>query len=59
MPERGATYEDVKRALISAATATWQDDRGNWKVDGGVDLEGDELTAVVDVQADVIVITLF
>jgi hypothetical protein len=59
MGERGATYEDVKRALVTARRAVWQDDHGTWRVVGGVDLDGDELQVAVDVQADVIVVTVF
>ena len=34
-------------------------DRGGWRVEGGCDRDGDELTVVIDLEADVIVITLF
>ncbi len=59
MVERGATARDVRCALRSAKLAKWQADRENWRVGGGVDLDGDELTVVVDLLADVIVVTLF
>jgi hypothetical protein len=59
MAERGATIDDVQRALTTATSATWQPDHETWRVGGGVDLDGDELTVVVDVEADVIVVTLF
>jgi hypothetical protein len=59
MADRGATFGDVQRALATADRALWQPDRQNWRVEGGVDLDGDELTVIVDVEADVIVVTLF
>jgi hypothetical protein len=59
MAERGATIDDVQHAITAATSATWQPDHETWRVDGGVDLDGDELTVVVDVEADVIVVTLF
>jgi len=59
MAERGATFDDLQHALTTATGATWQPDRQTWRVDGGVDLDDDELTVVVDVEADVIVVTLF
>jgi hypothetical protein len=33
-------------------------DRGGWRVEGGHDRDGDDLTVIVDIEADVIVITL-
>lgn len=59
MAERGATFEDIRRALTTAGRATWQADRQNWKVEGGADLDGDEMTVIVDIEVDVIVVTLF
>ena len=58
MDTRGASRNDVRRALITATSARRQD-RGTWRVEGGRDLEGDDLTAIVDIEADVIVVTLF
>jgi hypothetical protein len=57
MDQRGAKRGDVRAALVSA-TAAFAQDRG-WRVEGGVDREGDDLTVIVDIEADVIVITLF
>lgn len=59
MDERGATREDVRNALRSSTDATWQPDRGTWKVTGGVDLDGDDLVCAVDIEDDVIVVTIF
>ena len=58
MDDRGASRDDVRSALITATSARLQE-RGTWRVDGGRDLEGDDLTAIVDLEADVIVVTLF
>jgi 2-methylaconitate cis-trans-isomerase PrpF len=57
MDQRRAKREDVRAALVSSTVAIAQE-RG-WRVEGGVDRDGDELTVVVDIEADVIVITLF
>lgn len=59
MSERGARPSDVRNALLTATRAVWQADRQNWRVDGGVDRSGDELTAVVDIWADLVVVTIF
>ena len=58
MRERGAIIDDVCRALVTSTSATWQAEHLSWRVSGGVDLDGDGLTIVVDIEADVIVITL-
>jgi hypothetical protein len=57
MDQRGAKRGDVRAALVSATTAVAQA-RGGWRVDG-CDRDGDALTVIVDLEADVIVITLF
>jgi hypothetical protein len=59
MIERGARRRDVEHALFGANRATEQPDRGCWRVTGGVDLDGDDLTVVVALEADVVVVTLF
>ena len=59
MADRGATVRDVLNALDTATDVTWQLDRQNWRVQGGTDLDGDDLTVIVDLEADVIVVTLF
>lgn len=57
MVQRGASEDDVRHALTTATACTVAaDDR--WKV-GGVDLEGDALTAVVAIENGVIVVTVF
>jgi hypothetical protein len=59
MSTRGAKAADVRNALVSAAVARWQSDRGTWRVEGGVDTEGDELTVIAVLQTDVVVVTIF
>jgi hypothetical protein len=59
MSERNVTARDVRSALLSATGAVWQSDRQNWRVEGGRDQDDDGLTVIVDVEADVIVVTLF
>lgn len=59
MGDRSATAGDVCEAMLTARSAAWQADRSNWRVSGGVDLDGDDLTIIVDIEADVVVVTLF
>jgi hypothetical protein len=59
MSDRGATARDVRKALLSATDATYQADRQNYRVSGGTDTDGDDLTVIVDLEADVIVVTIF
>jgi hypothetical protein len=58
MRERGAQPGDVRQALIDAAKCVWQPDRYNWRVTGP-DLEGDDLTLAVEIEENVIVVTVF
>jgi hypothetical protein len=51
MDERGATARDVQKALVTATDAEWQPDRQNYRVTGGVDLDGDSLSVAVDIEA--------
>jgi hypothetical protein len=59
MEERGATERDIRKALLTATAAIHQEDRDNWRVDGGVDIDGDDLMLICDLEEDVIVVTLF
>jgi hypothetical protein len=59
MADRGAVKEDLRNALLTATAAIRQPDRGNWRIEGGADHDGDDLTVIVDLEADVIVVTLF
>jgi hypothetical protein len=57
MDERGVRRVDVTHALTSAKACRAQGD-GKWKVTGG-DLDGDELTVIVVIEADAIVVTVY
>jgi hypothetical protein len=57
MRERGVSREDVRNALIE--TRTCQTSKGDrWKVTGP-DLDEDELTVVLVIEGDLVVITVF
>ena len=58
MRERGAVVEDVMRALINAARCVTSDRPDRWKVTGP-DLDGDDLTCVVTIDGQAVVITVF
>jgi hypothetical protein len=57
MIERDAAPEDVYEVLTRAA-ACRRTDSGRWRLDG-VDRIGEQLSLVVELRADVIVVTLF
>jgi hypothetical protein len=57
MKERGATFADVLYALTNAEACVLQPN-GRWRVDGQ-DPDGDGLTAVVVLEAGVVVVTIF
>ena len=57
MLERAATYADVRAALVSAS-GCWAQDDGRWKIEG-LDVSDEPLTLVVEIQASVVVVTLF
>lgn len=59
MNDRGARRGDVINALITATSATYEPERLNWRVVGGADRDGEALCVIVDLEADVIVVTLF
>jgi hypothetical protein len=59
MDQRGAELADVRAALISSTAAVHQEERGTWRVDGGRDRDGDDLTVIVDIEADLVVVTIF
>jgi hypothetical protein len=58
MAERGATAADATTALSTSTSASLQAN-GNYRCDGGADLDGDDLTVIVALEADVVVITVF
>lgn len=58
MAERAVTDDDVRHALITATSARLQVDRGSYRVDGGVDVSGNDLTVIVALLDNVLVITI-
>lgn len=59
MSQRGVVHADLVRVLCSAKTATYQTDVDRWRLEGGIDTENEELTVVLEIRADVVVVTLF
>ncbi len=58
MGERGATFDDVKEALVTA-TGCQAQPASRWRLEGGRDCDGDELTLIVTIELAVVVVTLF
>ena len=58
LSERGATIKCLCRSLQTAKKATLQDN-GRWRLDGGVDSDGEELSLIVELRDGVLVVTLF
>lgn len=59
MAQRGATIKCLARALQTATAATHQAENDRWRLEGGVDSDGDELTLVVALRDGVVIVTLF
>lgn len=59
MAERGASEPDVRHALVTATSTLCQSDRASWRLEGGFDLDGDDLVVVLAVEANVLIITVF
>ena len=58
MQQRGADFADVRSALMTATMCRAQEN-GCWRVEGGVDRDGDEMTAVAAIENGVVIITVF
>lgn len=56
---RSVQLGDIAAALASARSATYQADRETWRIDGGLDLDGDELTVIVVFEDGVVVVTVY
>ena len=54
---RGARFADIRHALITALGCSAQPN-GCWRVDSA-DRDGDELTVIVAIRHDVLVVTVF
>ena len=59
MRDRKAFEQDVINALLTSTTARWQADHQSWAVDGGVDVDGDDLGVRVNIEADLIIRTVY
>jgi hypothetical protein len=59
MQERGAVLADVQNALLTASYARWQEEHGSWRITGGVDLDGDDLSVAIEFTGDLLVRTVF
>lgn len=57
--ERSVQRVDLQEAMRTATNATFQSDRDTWRIDGGKDFDGDDLTVVVVFDAGVVVVTVF
>lgn len=57
--EANATRFDIQNALRSARRALHQPEKDRWRVEGGTDLDGDELVLVVVFEGALVVITVF
>lgn len=58
MRERGAQTEDVRSAMMTATKAKYDPELDRWKLTGGRDLDGDDLTVVVSL-VPTCVVTVF
>ena len=56
--ERGATFPDVREALMNAVRCVPGDEDGRWNATGP-DLDDDPLTVVLVFEAGVLVVTVF
>lgn len=58
MEHRNVTRGDVRSALGSATTATFQPDKGRWRITG-TDRSGDSLSLAVVFENGIVIITVF
>lgn len=52
--QRTVTAEDLREALLSAKKATWQPGERTWKLEGGVDRDGEPLAVVVAIDGNAV-----
>jgi hypothetical protein len=58
--ERGVFPEDLESAIKTAKSAQWDTEHNNWKLSGGVDLDGDALEIALDINGTTVkVVTVF
>ena len=59
MKVRHVKLGDIRCALLSASSARWQHEQETWRIEGGRDLDEDDLVVIVALEADVIIVTVF
>lgn len=62
LPRRRIQAADIRSALETATKAALQPESETWKLDGGKDLDGDDLTVIAAVEGDglrIIIVTAF
>jgi hypothetical protein len=59
MDDRNATARDVKEAVLSATNSEHDVAKDNYRVTGGCDADGDPMTVVAAIEADVVIVTIF
>ncbi len=57
MAERNVTRHDERSSLVTATRVAATGDA--WKVTGGVDADGDDLTVVVAIDGAAVIVTVF
>jgi hypothetical protein len=57
--ERSVSRFDLRNALMTAKVARYQPSKDRWRLEGGVDLDEDDLTVVIEIDSGVVVITVF
>jgi hypothetical protein len=57
--QASATRYDVQNALRTAQRALHQSANGRFRVEGGTDVDGDELVLIVAFEGNVVVVTVF
>ncbi len=57
--KHNVTRHDIASGLATAAKATHQPDNDRWRIEGGHDVDGDDLTVIVRFEDGVIVVTAF
>jgi hypothetical protein len=50
--QRNAQAADIREAILTARTAVWRAEEDTWRLEGGRDLDGDNLTVVVAIEGN-------
>ena len=57
--KHNVTRIDIAKGLATATRATYQAENDRWRVEGGTDLDGDDLTVILAFDEGVIVVTAY